>query len=289
MKNIKVEYVALYNDKTIEQLEKERDKLMKDLFNRDPNEEIDKEIVSKINSINKILTEKKEIKHYGRVLTEDEREKEMEKQYKKVEKYLEEQDRMEELIEKNDQRFNEMQKAYDDFIMSEKEMEEYEERTFPRKQITVKLFPGTHKKIKVIATSKGTTLEKVATSIVEDNLYNMDIVKYVENEFQSADELSSEWEFDDYETAQYGYEKMQDNDKSLYDAINKGLENGNPRKRINVKVYYETHRKLRVMAAIQDRSLDNIVSSIIEDEIGEEIEFDTGELLDQLLEERKNK
>ena len=289
MKNIKVEYVTLYNDKTIEQLEKERDKLMKDLFNRDPNEEIDKEIVSKINSINKILTEKKEIKHYGRVLTEDEREKEMEKQYKKVEKYLEEQDRMEELIEKNDQRFNEMQKAYDDFIMSEKEMEEYEERTFPRKQITVKLFPGTHKKIKVIATSKGTTLEKVATSIVEDNLYNMDIVKYVENEFQSADELSSEWEFDDYETAQYGYEKMQDNDKSLYDAINKGLENGNPRKRINVKVYYETHRKLRVMAAIQDRSLDNIVSSIIEDEIGEEIEFDTGELLDQLLEERKNK
>ncbi len=285
MKDVKVEYVKLDDEKTIEELEKERGKLMKELFKREPDEEIDKESVLKINSINKILTEKKEIKQYGRILTEEEREKEFEKQYKQVEKYLEEQERMDELIEKHDQKVFEMQKAYEDFINAEKEMEEYEERIFPRKQITVKLFPNTHKKIKVIATSKGTTLEKVATSIVEDEIYNIDIAKYVADEFKSADELSSEG-FDDYETAQYGYEKMQDSDKSLYDQINKELKNDNPRKRINVKVYYETHRKLRVMAAIQDRSLDNIVSEIIEDEIGEKNEFDTGELLDQLLEER---
>ena len=288
MKDVKVEYVKLDDEKTIEELEKERENLMKELFKREPDKEIDKELVLKINSINKILTEKKEIKQYGRILTEEEREKEFEKQYKQVEKYLEEQERMDELIEKHDQRVSEMQKAYDDFINAEKEMEEYEERIFPRKQITVKLFPNTHKKIKVIATSKGTTLEKVATSIVEDEIYNMDIAKYVADEFKSADELSSEWGFDDYETAQYGYEKMQDSDKSLYDKINKELKSGNPRKRINVKVYYETHRKLRVMAAIQDRSLDNIVSEIIEDEIGEVNEFDTGDLLDQLLEERLN-
>lgn len=288
MKDVKVEYVKLDDEKTIEELEKERGKLMKELFKREPDEEIDKESVLKINSINKILTEKKEIKQYGRILTEEEREKEFEKQYEHVEKYLEEQERMDELIEKHDQRVSEMQKAYDDFIKAEKEMEEYEERIFPRKQITVKLFPNTHKKIKIIATSKGTTLEKVATSIVEDKIYNIDITKYVADEFKSADELSSEWGFDDYETAQYGYEKMQDSDKSLYDQINKKLKNGNPRKRINVKVYYETHRKLRVMAAIQDRSLDNIVSEIIEDEIGEVNEFDTGNLLDQLLEERLN-
>lgn len=288
MKDVKVEYVKLDDGKTIEELEKERGKLMKELFKREPDKEIDKELVLKINSINKILTEKKEIKQYGRILTEEEREKEFEKQYEQVEKYLEEQERMDELIEKHDQRVSEMQKAYDDFINAEKEMEEYEERIFPRKQITVKLFPNTHKKIKVIATSKDTTLEKVATSIVEDKIYNMDIAKYVADEFKSADELSSEWGFDDYETAQYGYEKMQDSDKSLYDKINKELKSGNPRKRINVKVYYETHRKLRVMAAIQDRSLDNIVSEIIEDEIGEVNEFDTGDLLDQLLEERLN-
>ena len=287
MKDVKVEYVKLDDEKTIEELEKERERLMKELFKRGPDKEIDKELVLKINSINKILTEKKEIKQYGRILTDEEREKEFEKQYEQVEKYLEEQERMEELIEKHDQRVSEMQKAYDDFINAEKEMEEYEERIFPRKQITVKLFPNTHKKIKVIATSKDTTLEKVATSIVEDKIYNMDIAKYVVDEFKSADELSSEG-FDDYETAQYGYEKMQDSDKSLYDQINKELKNGNPRKRINVKVYYETHRKLRVMAAIQDRSLDNIVSEIIEDEIGEVTEFDTGDLLDQLLEERLN-
>ena len=288
MKDVKVEYVKLDDEKTIEELEKERENLMKELFKREPDKEIDKELVLKINSINKILTEKKEIKQYGRILTEEEREKEFEKQYEQVEKYLEEQERMDELIEKHDQRVSEMQKAYDDFINAEKEMEEYEERIFPRKQITVKLFPNKNKKIKVIATSKDTTLEKVATSIVEDKIYNMDIAKYVADEFKSADELSSEWGFDDYETAQYGYEKMQDSDKSLYDKINKELKSGNPRKRINVKVYYETHRKLRVMAAIQDRSLDNIVSEIIEDEIGEVNEFDTGDLLDQLLEERLN-
>ena len=87
MKDVKVEYVKLDDEKTIEELEKERENLMKELFKREPDKEIDKELVLKINSINKILTEKKEIKQYGRILTEEEREKEFEKQYEQVEKY----------------------------------------------------------------------------------------------------------------------------------------------------------------------------------------------------------
>ena len=62
MKDVKVEYVKLDDEKTIEELEKERENLMKELFKREPDKEIDKELVLKINSINKILTEKKEIK-----------------------------------------------------------------------------------------------------------------------------------------------------------------------------------------------------------------------------------
>ena len=49
----------------------------------------------------------------------------------------------------------------------------------PKKQITVKIFPNTHKKLKVIAASKDTSLEKIATAIVEDKVEELDIVDYV--------------------------------------------------------------------------------------------------------------
>ena len=62
------------------------------------------------------------------------------------------------------------------------------------------------------------------------------------------------------------------------------MEKGNPRKRINVKVDYETHKKLRVVSAIQDRSLDKIVGSIIEYEVGAENNIDTVKLMNEILE-----
>lgn len=244
MKNTKVEYVNLDKDSELNKL---------------PDEIMDMSYID-----DKDLEELGK-KHDGIIKAQEEQEKQFE-----------------ELIEKQEQREAEMQKAYDDYMASEKEMEELEEKIFPRKQITVKLFPDTHKELKLWATSKDTTLEKIATYIVEEKIYNFDIVEYVSEEFKSAEELSSEWGFEDYEIAQYGEEKMQDNDKALYDQVNKKLKNGNSRRRINVKVYYGTHRKLRVMAAIQDRSLDNIVSSLIEEVLGEKIELDTQDLLNQL-------
>jgi hypothetical protein len=139
----------------------------------------------------------------------------------------------------------------------------------------------------MIATSKDTTLDKAATSIVEDRIYSMDIVKYVEDEFKNAHELFVPG-FDDYSTARYGGEQWEDHGKKLYDTHNKLLKKGNPRKRINVKVYDETHMKLRIMAAIQNRSLDNIVSSIIEDEMGGSIEIDPDKLMDEIIEFKEN-
>ena len=46
--------------------------------------------------------------------------------------------------------------------------------------------------------------------------------------------------------------------------------------------------KLRIMAAIQNRSLDNIVSEIIENEIGESIEINPDKLMDEIIEFKKN-
>ena len=55
-------------------------------------------------------------------------------------------------------------------------------------------------------------------------------------------------------------------------------------KRINVKVDYETHKKLRVVSAIQERFLDKIVGSIIENEIGAENNIGTVKLMNEILE-----
>ena len=75
-----------------------------------------------------------------------------------------EDEKYESLIEKQVQRENEMKELRDDFI---------NEINTPKKQITVKIFPNTHKKLKLIAVSKDTTLEKIATAIIEEKLSDL--------------------------------------------------------------------------------------------------------------------
>lgn len=170
----------------------------------------------------------------------------------------------EELLEKHVQREMELKQVKEDFI---------NETKTPKKQITVKLFPNTHKKLKIIATAKDTTLEKIATEIIENKVAGLDVVEYVKDAFENADE------FED------GFDWLQrlDIDNTTYDLNDKLLKKGNPRKRINVKVDPDTHKKLRVISAIQDRSLDNIVGSVIEYELGEENNINASKLMDEIL------
>ena len=170
-------------------------------------------------------------------------------------------DKFDELIEKQVQRENKMKQVREDYL---KEMNE-----LPKKQITVKLFPNTHKALKVIATAKDTTLETIATSILEDRIERLDIVEYVKESFENNND--------------FDWLKQIDIDNTAYDINDKILDKGNPRKRINVKVDPDTHKKLRVISAIQDRSLDNIVGSVIEYELGEENNIDASKLMDEIL------
>ena len=165
------------------------------------------------------------------------------------------------LIEKQMQREKDMKQVKEDFI---------EDIKTPTKQITVKIFPNTHKKLKIIAAAQDTTLEKIATTIIEDKVAGIDIVEYVQESFENGDD---------------GFDWLQqiDVDNGAYDINDKLLKKGNPRKRINVKVNLESHKKLRVISAIQDRSLDNLVGSVIEYEIGEENNINTAELMDEIL------
>ena len=287
MKEVKVEYVNLDDDRTIEELQKEYDELIDNIIHGGYEADEREKLAKRFKTVAKVLEEKKEIKSFGRVLSDEEREKHYEELSEEASKIGEEYARMDELIEKQEQREAEMQKVYEDFIKTEKEMDEIDDQIFPKKQITVKLFPKAHKKLKVMATSRDTTLDKVATSIVEDKIFSMDIVKYVSDEFENAQKMFVPG-FDDYSAARYGGEQWEDHGKKLYDTNNKLLKKGNPRKRINVKVYDETHMKLRIMAAIQNRSLDNIVSEIIEVEIDESIEIDPDKLMDEIIEFKEN-
>lgn len=182
-------------------------------------------------------------------------------------KEAEEHCRAKELIEKQELREQEMKLAKEDFI---------NEMKTPTKQITVKIYPNTHKKLKVIAATQDTTLEKIATAIIEDRVADLDIVEYVKESFENSDD---------------GFNWLQqiDVDNGAYDINDKLLNKGNPRKRINVKVNLESHKKLRVISAIQDRSLDNLVGSVIEYEIGEENNINTAKLMDEILESIEDK
>lgn len=175
-------------------------------------------------------------------------------------------DKFDELIQKQLQRENRIKQVREDYIDEMGEL--------PKKQITVKLFPNTHKSLKVIAATKDTTIEKIATAIIEDKISDLDIVKYVKMSFNNSEKI-------------YEWLQRVDIDNSAYDLNDKLLNKGNPRKRINVKVDPDTHKKLRVVSAIQDRSLDRIVGSIIEYEIGEINDIDTNELMDEILESIK--
>ena len=176
-------------------------------------------------------------------------------------------DKFDALIEKHVQRQQAMKEQYNNFV---------NEQQIPKKQITVKIFPNTHKKLKVIATAKDTSIEKIATAIVEDKTSDLDIVNFVKMSFDNSERM-------------YEWLQRVDIDNSAYDINDKLLNKGNPRKRINVKVDFETHKKLRVVSAIQDRSLDKIVGSIIEYKVGAENNIDTVKLMNEILESVENK
>ena len=173
-------------------------------------------------------------------------------------------EKQEKAIERHVQRQIALKEIKTDFI---------EETENPKKQITVKLFPNTHKKLKLIAASKDTTIEKIATGIIEEQFQDFDIVDFVEKAFEYPEEFEEG----------YDWIRQEDTDNSAYDLNDKILKKGRPRKRINVKVNSETHKKLRVVSAIQDRSLDKLVGSMIEYEIGDDTKINASKLMDEIL------
>ena len=162
---------------------------------------------------------------------------------------------IDELIEQDEENEKKRIEEMDKYMEIERKQMEYD--IVPRRGITVKILPDAHKKLKLIAAAKETTLEMLVTSIVENEINPIDIAQYVADVFDCEAIL------------RFHEENHRDMAKSFYDDfVSQKLIKGKHMKRINVKVDTLTHQKLRIIAATEDRSLDNIVSEILESEVG---------------------
>lgn len=164
-----------------------------------------------------------------------------------------------------------------------KELEKLDNYLFPKIQVSAKLYPETHKQLKIRATTEDTTIDKMATSIIENRIHDLDIANYVEKEFESINDsrLSVHLGSDHWNKME---EKFREEYREVYDYLE---EKGKSisMKRINVKVYLSTHKKLGVIGAIENKSLGTLVSEYLEQEFGFIDVQDENEKIDEMARE----
>lgn len=191
----------------------------------------------------------------------------------------------EEMIEDNRKeiKFGILSKKEDLTADEKKELEKLDNYLFPKIQVSAKLYPETHKQLKIRATTEDTTIDKMATSIIEDRIHDLDIADYVEKEFESINDsrLSVHLGSDHWNKME---EKFREEYREVYDYLE---EKGKSisMKRINVKVYLSTHKKLGVIGAIENKSLGTLVSEYLEQEFGFIDVQDENEKIDEMARE----
>ena len=191
----------------------------------------------------------------------------------------------EEMIEDNRKeiKFGILSKKEDLTADEKKELEKLDNYLFPKIQVSAKLYPETHKQLKIRATTEDTTIDKMATSIIEDRIHDLDIANYVEKEFESINDsrLSVHLGSDHWNKME---EKFREEYREVYDYLE---EKGKSisMKRINVKVYLSTHKKLGVIGAIENKSLGTLVSEYLEQEFGFIDVQDENEKIDEMARE----
>lgn len=191
----------------------------------------------------------------------------------------------EEMIEDNRKeiKFGILSKKEDLTADEKKELEKLDNYLFPKIQVSAKLYPETHKQLKIRATTEDTTIDKMATTIIEDRIHDLDIAKYVEKEFENIN--------DSRQSVHLGsdhWNKMEEKFREEYEEVYEYLaEKGKSiaMKRINVKVYLSTHKKLGVIGAIENKSLGTLVSEYLEQEFGFIDIQDQNEKMDEIARE----
>ena len=124
------------------------------------------------------------------------------------------------------------------------------------KPMTVKLYKPTHAKLKIYATIEDKSLDEIIAETLNE-IADIDIIKFVdeglkrlEKEDEEAKEIPKE--LDDFD-----------------DSFLEHFEYVHPKKKVNVNIPIETHKKLKIIASIYDESLETIASNAIENKINQ--------------------
>ena len=128
------------------------------------------------------------------------------------------------------------------------------------KPMTVKLYKPTHAKLKIFATIHDQSLDEVIEEILNE-ISNIDITKFVEEGLKKIEKEDAEAEpileaIDNYEEMMMGFAFSE-------------VTYVNPKKKVNVSIPTEIHKKLKIIASIYDESLETIVSNAIENKINQ--------------------
>ena len=131
----------------------------------------------------------------------------------------------------------------------------YEEETsfytLKGKRVTIKLYKETHAKLKIIASINDTSLDNMASEIIKTKINEMDIAKVVE------DGLKMLAEPDPYGD-QYSEEEAERFDDAHF-----------PKKKVTITLDEDIHKKLKIIASAQDKSLESEASYIVWEKINE--------------------
>ena len=132
------------------------------------------------------------------------------------------------------------------------------------KPITIKLYKPTHAKLKIYATIHEKSLDEVITEMLEE-VTDIDIVKFVEEGLNKLEEESKDEYIDGVE------EEFYDEDFAE-EAVKLGITGVvlvHPKKKVNLHISTETHKKLKIISSLYDESLEGIASNIIENNIND--------------------
>jgi len=122
------------------------------------------------------------------------------------------------------------------------------------KKITIDVKNDIHKKLKIISSAKGLSLDKTISLLIEDKIKTIDIVKIVESSLENSndEELSQE-------------ERLE-----RYNELRKEIrEKYKGSKKVTITVGAGIHKKLKIIASSQEISLPMVIEPMLEEKVNE--------------------
>lgn len=139
-------------------------------------------------------------------------------------------------------------------------------RAGDKKPLTVKIYKPTHAKLKIYATLNEKSLDEAITEMLEE-VTDIDIVKYVEEGLNKLEKEAEDDYIDEFEADYQEYsEELEEQARRL--GI-KGAVLVHPKKKVNLQISNETHKKLKIISSLHDESLESIASNIVENNIND--------------------